>query len=292
MLSRRAFFLAPALPVLGGQDRSPNMFGNAEAYERFMGRWSCLVAAPLVDFTGLPDRGSVLDVGSGTGSLAFAIAQRKVRVRVLGIDPSQEYVAYAQNRNPFPDRASFEVGDAQQLRFPDASFDGALSLLVFNFIPDPKKALSEVRRITKPGGKLSAAVWDYGAGMRMLRTFWDAAVSIDPGAGKLDEKHMPLCRAGELSDLWKQAGLENVREQPIDVSLRFRSFADYWDAFLLRQGPAGVYVSTLDPGRLQALRIEVKRRLAVSAEDQPLVLVARVWAVRGAVPRGARKPLG
>ena len=170
MLLRRAFLLAPVVPVFRGQDRQPNMFGDAEAYDQFMGRWSRLVAPRLVDFTNLPERGRMLDVGSGTGSLAFAIAEGKRRARVLGIDPSQEYVAYAMSRNPFPDRASFEVGDAQQLHFPDASFDAALSLLVFNFIPDPKKALLELRRVTKPGGKLSAAVWDYGSGMQMLRT--------------------------------------------------------------------------------------------------------------------------
>ena len=144
------------------------MFGNAEAYEQFMGRWSRIVAPLLVDFTDLPDRGLVLDVGSGTGSLVFAIAERKVQASVLGIDPSKEYVAYAKSRNPFPDRASFQAGDAQQLQFPDSSFDAGLSLLAFNFIPDPQKALLEVRRITKSGGKLSAAVWDYGDGMRML----------------------------------------------------------------------------------------------------------------------------
>src|ERR1035438_8937021 len=94
MLLRRAFLLAPAVPVLRGQGRQPNMFGDAEAYERFMGRWSRLVARPFVDFTDLPERGRMLDVGSGTGSLAFAIAERKSQARVLGIDPSQEYVAY------------------------------------------------------------------------------------------------------------------------------------------------------------------------------------------------------
>src|SRR5215471_6482785 len=228
MLLRRAFLLAPAIPVFHGQDRQPNMFGDAEAYERFMGRWSRLVAPRLVDITDLPERGRMLDVGSGTGSLAFAIAERKAQVHVLGIDPSREYVAYAIGKNPFPDRASFEVGDAQGLHFSDASFDAALSLLVFNFIPDPRKALIEVRRVTKPGGKISAAVWDYGAGMRMLRAFWDAVVRMDPAAENLDEKHMPLCREGELSVLWEQGGLENVREQSIDTMMRFESFADYW----------------------------------------------------------------
>jgi SAM-dependent methyltransferase len=284
MLLRRAFLLAPVVPVFRGQDRQPKMFGDAEAYDQFMGRWSRLVAPRLVDFTNLPERGRMLDVGSGTGSLAFAIAEGKRRARVLGIDPSQEYVAYAMSRNPFPDRASFEVGDAQQLHFPDASFDAALSLLVFNFIPDPKKALLELRRVTKPGGKLSAAVWDYGSGMQMLRTFWDAAVHIDPGAEKLDEKRMPLCRAGELAALWRQGGLENVREQSIDISMRFESLADYWDPFLLGQGPAGSYVRRLDRDKLQALRNEVKLRLRLSAENKPLVLPARVWSVRGIVP--------
>ena len=209
------------------------------------------------------------------------------RLGILGIDPSKEYVAYANSRNRFPDRAAFEIGDAQQLPYPGASFDASLSLLVFNFIPDPAKALGELRRITKPGGVIAAAVWDYGAGMRMLRAFWDAAVTIDPGAEKLDEKHMPLCRAGELSDLWKRGGLENIREQPLEIAMKFPSFADYWDPFLLGQGPAGSYAARLAPGQVQALRAEVRRRLSLPAEDAPFVLPSRVWAVRGTVPKAA-----
>jgi len=260
------------------------MFADADKYERFMGRWSRLIAPLLVDFTKVPDQGRVLDVGSGTGSLAFTIAERKVKTHVLGIDPSKEYVAYATSKNTYQNRVSFQIGDAQQLQFPDATFDASLSLLVFNFIPDPRKALTEMRRTTKPGGMVSAAVWDYGSGMQMLRKFWDAAVSVDAGAGKVDEKHMPLCRAGELSDLWNRGGMENVIEQPLDMTMQFKSFADYWDPFLLGQGPAGSYVARLDRGQLQMLRSEVKRRLSLSAEDTPFVLPARVWAVSGSMP--------
>ena len=277
-------FAAYVGPALRGQNKRPDMFADAEAYERFMGRWSRLVAFQLLDFTDVPEQGSVLDVGSGTGALAFALVERKPRSHVLGIDPSKEYVAYANSRNPFPDRASFEAGDAQQLRFADGSFDASLSLLVFNFIPDPRKALREVRRVTKPGGRISAAVWDYGDGMRMLRAFWDSAVSIDAKAEKLDEKHMPLCRAGELSELWRQGGLENVHEQPLAITMKFESFADYWDAFLLGQGPAGVYVRSLTRDKVRALRGEVKSRVSPSAENMPIVLAARVWSVRGTVP--------
>jgi SAM-dependent methyltransferase len=286
MLARRALLFTPMGLVLAGQEQKPRMFEDAEAYERFMGRWSRMVAPPLVELAGLPQEAQVLDVGSGTGSLAFAIAKRHGRTRVLGIDPSKEYVAYAASKNPFSDRVSFETGDAQQLRFGNGSFDAAVSLLVFNFIPDAGKALSEVRRITKSGGSVSAAVWDYGGGMRMLRIFWDAAVALDPAAGKVDEKRMPLCRAGELSALWRKGGLEEVREEAIEITMRFESFADYWDPLLLGQGPAGAYVRGLGSGKLAALRAEVERRVGVRDGDGRFELRARAWAVRGIVPAG------
>jgi SAM-dependent methyltransferase len=169
------------------------------------------------------------------------------------------------------------------LPFSDATFENSLSLLVFNFIPDRKTALREVGRVTKPGGWVSAAVWDYGAGMRMLRVFWDAAGTVDPTAQRFDELHMPLCRAGELGELWKQSGLERVEERPLDITMRFESFADYWDPFLLGQGPAGAYLRTVEGDRRQALRSEVKRQLALTAEDAPFSIPARAWAVRGIV---------
>ena len=160
-------------------------------------------------------------------------------------------------------------------------------MLVFNFIRDPGKALRELLRITKTGGRIAAAVWDYGAGMRMIRSFWDAAVSTDARAEAFDEKHMALCRAGELSKLWMDGGLESVDEKPLDITMRFESFADYWDPFLLGQGPAGAYVRAVEHDRLALLRDEVKRKLSVSAENLPFDLPTRAWAVRGTVPTRA-----
>jgi SAM-dependent methyltransferase len=260
------------------------MFANAEAYERFMGRWSRLVAPLVADFAGIPESGQVLDVGSGAGSMAFVLARKNPRLRIVGIDLSREYVEYANSRNGFPGRVRFEIGDAQRLPFAAAEFRASLSLLVFNFIPDPARALREIRRVTQSGGRVAAAVWDYGADMLMLRAFWDAAVSLDPAAEKVDEKHMPLCRAGELSQLWKREGLVEVREQPLSIAMNFHSFADYWDPFQLGQGPAGAYVRTLPVDRLRALREVLKRRLSISDEGRPFTLPARVWAVRGSVP--------
>lgn len=284
-LSRRAFAGLIGCSVLLGQEKNAAMFSDARAYDRYMGRWSNQVAPLLVDFADIPDAGPVLDVGSGTGALAFAIAKRNPHCEIIGIDPSKEYVAYAQSLSPAGARTKFEIGDAQQLRFTNAMFESSLSLLVFNFIPDAVKAAREVVRVTKPGGRMAAAVWDYGEGMRMLRVFFDAAAAIDPKAEALDEKHMPLCRRGELSDLWKKAGLADVEERPLDITMRFASFGDYWDPFLLGQGPAGNYVRGLPPAGQSALRTELKRRLGLTAENKSIELSARVWAVRGTVPK-------
>jgi ubiquinone/menaquinone biosynthesis C-methylase UbiE len=260
------------------------MFADAEAYERFMGRWSRLLAPQLVAFAGTPDAGRVLDIGSGTGALAFAIAGARPRCQVVGIDPSKEYIAFATSKSRFPNRVAFEVGDAQKLHFPDAAFQTTLSLLVLNFIPDYRKALQEARRVTAPRGCVSAAVWDYGAGMRMLRVFWDSAKSIDPASSALDESHMPLCRAGDLEALWKEAGFESVTGRPLEITTAFDSFSDFWEPFSLGQGPAGAYLRGLDPPRREAVRNDVKRRSAIRSEQAPLQLRARAWAVRGIVP--------
>lgn len=260
------------------------MFANAEAYERFMGRWSGLAAPRLLEFAALPEWGRFLDAGSGTGSLAFAIAERHSRAQVVGIDLARGYVEYASARNLFGDRAVFAIGNVQRLPFADSSFDGAISLLAFNFIPEPGIALAEVRRVVRPGGIVSAAVWDYDAGMRMLRVFWDAAAAIDPAAEEVDERRMPLCRAGELSALWHEAGLEAVCERGIEIRMGFCSFADYWEPFLLGQGPAGAYTAGCTGPQREALRDEIHRRLGIRMKDGEFELRGRAWAVRGVVP--------
>ena len=180
-----------------------DLFSAAAAYERFMGRWSRALAPLLLDFSGARDGEQILDVGSGTGALSDAILAAFPAARVVGIDPAGAYVSYAEEHHANR-RARFEVGDAQRLRFAAASFDRTLSLLVVNFIPDRAAALREMIRVTRPGGTISAAVWDYGGGMEMLRVFWDEAAAVTSAGAASDERRMPLCRPGELDAFWRE----------------------------------------------------------------------------------------
>ena len=156
-----------------------------------------------------------------------------------------------------------------------------LSLLVLNFVPDPGAAVREMIRVTRPGGVVAAAVWNYASGMQMLREFWDAAVALDPAAAPRDERHTPLCGYGELAELLKLNGLLNVEQRELSIEMRFASFDDYWQPFLAGQGPAGAYTVSLSDAARNALEDKLRER---RDSGGALTLRARAWAARGVVP--------
>jgi SAM-dependent methyltransferase len=246
-----------------------------------MGRWSRELAALLLRFAGVRDRDTVLDVGAGTGSIAAAVASTPA-VRVVGIDPAAAYVAFARARYG-NEQTRFTVGDGQHLPFPDDAFDRTLSLLSINFVPDPQRAVAEMTRVTRPGGIVAAAVWDYGDGMEMLRLFWDTVVALRPTDAQKDERHMRLCRHGELAALWRSHDLQDVTEDALTVTTAFASFDDYWTPFLEKQGPAGQYVAALPASDRDALRRTLRHRLIGDEPDHAFALTARAWAARGFV---------
>lgn len=250
---------------------------QGSAYDRFMGRWSLLVAEAFVRWLAVPP-GSWLDVGCGTGALLATAAATASPTRLAGVDPSHDFLAVAATRLP---AADLRVADAQSLPFDDGEFDVVASGLVLNFVPDPAAAVREMRRVARPGGVFGAYVWDYADGMGFLRTFWDAVIELDPAAAHLDEgRRFSISRAGALAEALRAAGLTDVTGTAIEIPTHFAGFDDYWQPFLGSQGPAGAYLAMLDAERRSALRDRLSANLEPSA-DGSIHLTARAWAAQG-----------
>lgn len=238
------------------------------------------MARKFLDWLSIPPDSDWLDVGCGTGALVEAILEAGRPRRVIGLDASPGYVAFAQRQIGDP-RATFGVGDAQRLDRAESSLDAVVSGLVLNFLPEPDRAASEMARVLKPGAVAAAYVWDYAGQMQMMRIFWDAAGELDPSARRLDEGvRFPICQPDALQALWQGAGLEAVDTRPIDIRTRFRDFEDYWSPFLGGQAPAPSYAMSLDEAARTRLRELIRSRLRPEA-DGSLHLMARAWAVRG-----------
>ena len=272
--------------ITGGSRSGPSIEGPKDTwasglhYEPFIGRWSRKVAAEFLAWISLPPGSRVLDVGCGTGALSQSVLQNTSPGSVTGIDPSPEFVSFARQQIP-DQRATFKVGSAESLDFPDAAFNATLSALVLNFVPQPDLAVAEMRRVTLPGGFVAAYLWDYSGGMELLRYFWDAAGSLDERALELDEgRRFPLCRPEPLRQLFESAELRNVEVRAINIDTVFRDFNDYWDPILGGQGPAPGYAMSLPEGRREELRDRIRGTLPVSG-DGSIRLTARAWAVRG-----------
>ena len=151
-------------------DQAKEIWAAGDAYEAYVGRWSCLAAREFAGWLGVPSGLRWLDVGCGTGALSRAVLDRCAPATLMGIDPSESFVAHARRHTADP-RAEFRIGDARALPIDDAAFDVAVSGLVLNFVPDHAKAVAEMNRAVRPStGVVAAYVWDYAGEMQMIAT--------------------------------------------------------------------------------------------------------------------------
>lgn len=252
---------------------------SAEAYDRHIGRYGSALARALIEIANVSAGQRALDVGCGPGALAAELCQVLGSDGAGAIDPSAPFVEACAQRVP---GVEVRLANAEELPFPDDSFDVALSQLAVNFMSDPPAGVREMRRVTRPGGTVAAAVWDYAGEMTLLRRFWDAAVSLDPGAAESDEgRSMPYCTPDELERLWRDAGLHNPAVSALVAEAEYRDFDDLWQSLEHGSGPSTAYASSLSPGRRAELRDELRRRLSVG--EDPFRLPARAWSVVGRV---------
>jgi SAM-dependent methyltransferase len=253
---------------------------GGDAYDRYVGRWSTRVARVFLEWLELPPGLRWLDVGCGTGALTAEILDRCAPSSVVGVEPSEAFLAAARLR--LGARAELLRAGAEPLPLPDASVDVTVSGLVLNFLPDARAAVAEAKRVTRAGGTVAGYVWDYAGHMELMRYFWDAAVELDPAAPD-EGARFPISDPGRLEELFAGAGLTGPHARSIDVPTPFADFDDFWKPFLGGQGPAPTYLLSLDVPARERLRDRVRERLPILT-DGSIALVARAWAVRASVP--------
>ncbi|MEO8511854.1 MAG: class I SAM-dependent methyltransferase [Chloroflexota bacterium] len=244
----------------------------ADAYDRFMGRYSRLLAPQLADLASILAGQHALDVGCGPGALTAELVARLGPAAVIAVDPSESFVLAALQRNP---GVTVLQASAAQLPFADGSFDAAVAQLVVHFMTDPVAGLAEMRRVTRSGGVVAACVWDFGSDKGPLGPFWQAARDLDPTVEA--EAHLPGTREGHLTELFASAELNDVTPAELWVSLEHASFDAWWEPFQEGVGPAGAYVASLPPGGRAALRARCHALLS----EAPFTVTARAWAARG-----------
>ena len=252
----------------------------ADAYGRFMGRYSEPLAVGFAELAGLSRGQRALDVGCGPGALTAQLVARLGATAVCAVDPSPTFVAAARARFPGVDVRS---GTAEYLPFPADAFDVALAQLVVHFMADAVAGLREMGRVTRPGGVVAACVWDHAQGGGPLTTFWRAVRDVDPAAR--DEADLAGAGEGDLARLCEVAGLTGIEASTVTVTVPFADFADWWEPFTLGVGPAGAYVAALDDAQREAVR----RRCAELLPQTGIVIPARAWCVR-ARPPASRRP--
>lgn len=246
------------------------------AYQRFMGRFSEKLSAPFADFGGV-DAGSrmrVLDVGCGPGALTVELVDRLGPSAVVGVDPSEPFLAAVRARLP---DVEIREAPAEMLPFDDDGFDAALTQLVVHFMSDPVVGLREMARVCRPGGVVAACVWDHAGGRGPLSDFWAGVAEVDPQAR--DESSLAGNVEGELEALLTESGLLDVVRGELTVTRAYTSFEEWWEPYTLGVGPAGDYVRSIDDATRERVRAACRTRVP----EGEFTLDATAWAARGRV---------
>ena len=289
LFARVLWLTLNASPDVKRPDRLEDFWEGANAYERFMGRWSRELARTFVMWLEIPRDRHWLEVGCGTGALTTRILELGHPASVVATDASEAFVTHAREviRD---DRVQFVTAGANNLPRRATAYDVVASALVLNFLPDPVAALREMKSLVAVEGVVAACVWDYAGEMQFLRRFWDAAVELDPVALQYDEGvRFPICSQSALAAAFRDAGFVKFVIDPIDIETRFRDFDDFWMPFVGGPGPAPGYLASI----AAPARERLARRLAETLprnEDGSIPLEARAWAVRAERDSAGKPP--
>jgi SAM-dependent methyltransferase len=270
-----------ASPGVARPLRSPVVGASVDAYDRHVGRYGPELASEMVRVAGVAEGQRALDVGCGTGALAIALAGVLGGKNVAAIDPSERFVAACRRRVPLAD---VRVGTGEELPWDNAEFDAVIAQLVVNGMNDARRGAAEMRRVARPGGVLSACVWEFEGGMTLLRAVWDAALEVDAGLARSfgADQRDPFSRPYELDELWRTTGLDGVELGQVEVGAEYADFDNLWYPFANGVGNLGRFHEALDERGRERFKRHTYERLG--SPSSPFRLTATAWYVRGAVP--------
>jgi SAM-dependent methyltransferase len=229
-------------------------FSDGASYDHMMGPWSRSVGELFLDWLDPASDLDWIDVGCGSGAFTSLIVEKCQPSTILGIDPSQAQLDYALQRG-LPHAARFEVADATSLPAADRSMDVAVAALVMHFMPNPAAGVREMARVTRPGGLVAAYAWDLLNGGFPYNDLYSQMISIgfppplpsSPAAGDMQS----------MLNIWKDAGLTDIKMRAITVTRTFAGFDDYWRTAAASPGIAAA-LQRIPPEPLAELREQVR----------------------------------
>lgn len=241
---------------------------SADAYARFMGRYSRPLADLTVDLAGVRAGQRALDVGCGPGIVTAPLCARLGQDGVAAVDPSAAFVDAVRQNFPAVDARQ---AVAESLPFEDDHFDVTVAQLVVHFMADPVQGLREMARVTAPAGTVVASVWDLAESGGPVGAFWAAARA--QSASVTGEAIRPGVRRGDLAQLFWRAGMPEPLDTQLTVQMSHESFEEYWQPFTLGVGPAGAYYHSLPEDQ----RADLRERCRALLPDGSFTIHAKAW---------------
>jgi ubiquinone/menaquinone biosynthesis C-methylase UbiE len=256
-------------------------FTDGAAYERLMGRFTRAAGEVFLDWLSVPKGLSWVDVGCGTGAFTQLLLERCAPRHVAAVDPSEEQIAYARTTEAAKS-VDFQVGDAQSLPFADGEFDAGAMALVITFVPDPDKAVAELKRVTKPGGTIATYMWDFfnkGFPQHLLREALERmGVEIPSLPGHVHS------RMDNMQGYFSSAGLADIAARVIEVDVTYATFDDYWSAQTALANYVVQHIRKMPADGVEQLKADLRATLPKDTSGR-IAYKARANAIKGRVPR-------